>query len=363
MTCGHLYALEAGLEGAFTVDASRVTFGAGSLHEVGDRAAARGAKRVALVTDTRMRDLPWFADVEASLRAAGLDVAVFDEVAVEPTDVSIEAAVGFAREARPDAYVSLGGGSVIDTAKLANLMTSHPARLLDYVNAPLGAGKPVPGQLAPHLACPTTSGTGSEVTGIAIFDLLDAHAKTGVASALIRPTEAIVDPRVTATLPANVVAASGLDVMCHAVESFTARPFTARPASEPATSRPMSQGANPWSDIGCREAMALIGTYLVRAVTDAEDEEARHHMMWAATLAGIAFLHRRGTRRAAPADVRHRLPDAGQRVRGGGRGAGGVPADAQGGVRERGSQVRGGFRDDRHHPACDRRAAVRAGTT
>jgi hydroxyacid-oxoacid transhydrogenase len=289
MTCGHLYAVEAGLESAFTVDASRVTFGAGSLHEVGDRAASRGARRIALVTDSRMRELPWFADVDASLRAAGLDVAVFDEVAVEPTDVSIEAAVSFARDVRPDAYVSLGGGSVIDTAKLANLLTSHPAPLLDYVNAPLGAGKAVPGPLAPHIACPTTSGTGSEVTGIAIFDLLEAHAKTGAASPLLRPTEAVVDPRVTATLPANVVAASGLDVMCHAVESFTARPFTVRPASSPATARPMSQGANPWSDLGCREAMALIGRYLVRAVTDAEDAEARHHMMWAATLAGIAF--------------------------------------------------------------------------
>jgi alcohol dehydrogenase class IV len=291
MTCGHLYALDAGLdaESAFTVDASRVTFGAGSLLEAGDRIAARGAKRVALVTDARMRELEWFADVHGSLQGAGVEVVVFDEVAVEPTDTSIQSAVDFARDAKPDAYVSLGGGSVIDTAKLANLFATHERPLLDFVNAPLGAGQPIPGPLAPHLACPTTSGTGSEVTGIAIFDLLSAHAKTGVAGPLLRPTEALVDPRVTATLPANVVAASGLDVMCHAVESFTARPYTARPTSSPATSRPMSQGANPWSDLGCREAMRLIGQYLVRAVTDAADAEARHHMMWAATLAGIAF--------------------------------------------------------------------------
>ena len=294
MTCGHLYAAEAGLESAFTVDASRVTFGEGSLHEVGDRvaalcAAAGDAKRVALITDGRMRDLEWFADVDGALRKAGLDVAVFDEVSVEPTDVSIEAAIDFAREANAAAYVSLGGGSVIDTAKLANLFTTHRRPLLDFVNAPIGEGLPIPGPLAPHLACPTTSGTGSEVTGIAIFDLLAAHAKTGVAGPRLRPTEAVVDPRVTATLPANVVAASGLDVMCHAIESFTARPFTARPVPSPATSRPGGQGANPWSDLGCREAMALIGRYLERAVTDSSDTEARHHMMWAATLAGIAF--------------------------------------------------------------------------
>ncbi|MCA9678491.1 MAG: iron-containing alcohol dehydrogenase, partial [Myxococcales bacterium] len=229
MTCSHLYALEAGLEAAFTVDASRVTFGRGALAEVGDRVRALGARRVALITDRRLRALPWFAEVDAALRAAGVDVAVFDDVAIEPTDASLERAVRFARDARPDGYVSLGGGSVIDTAKIANLLASHPAPLLDYVNAPIGGGRAVPGPLAPHVACPTTSGTGSEVTGIAIFDLLAMHAKTGVASPRLRPHEAVVDPRVTATLPAGVVAASGLDVLCHALESYTARPFTRRP--------------------------------------------------------------------------------------------------------------------------------------
>jgi len=291
MTCAHLQSAEAGLESAFTMDASRVTFGTGALGEVGDRVARHvGANaRVGLVTDPRLRTMPWYDETLASLRAAGLDVVVFDEVLVEPTDVSIGAAVQWAREVRPDAFVSIGGGSVIDTAKLANLMSTHPGTLLDYVNAPLGGGVPVPGPLKPHLACPTTSGTGSEVTGIAIFDILDVHAKSGVSSPMLRPTEAVVDPRTTASLPAGVVASSGLDVLCHAVESLTARPFSTRPAPQPATSRPPSQGANPWSDLGCREAITIIGTHLRRAVADAGDEEARHRMMWAATLAGIAF--------------------------------------------------------------------------
>lgn len=284
MSCAHLHAAEAGLEHAFTVDASRVTFGRGSLHEVGAR--VQGARRVALFTDVRMRALPWFDDVSASLRAAGADVVVFDEVSIEPTDGSIDLAARFARDARPDACVSLGGGSVIDTCKLANLLATWPGALLDWVNAPIGAAKPIPGPLAPHVACPTTSGTGSEVTGIAIFDLVALHAKTGVASARLRPTEAVVDPRVTATLPRGVVAASGLDVLCHALESYTARSFDRRPATTP---RPMSQGANPWSDLGCREALRLLGRYLVRAVTDAADTEAREQVMWAATLAGSAF--------------------------------------------------------------------------
>lgn len=289
MACGHLTALEAGCETAFTVDASRVTFGKGALAEVGARVAALGVKRVGLFTDARVRALPWFTEVTASLERAGRDVAIYDAVAIEPTDASLEDAIAFATTSRLDGYVSLGGGSVIDTAKAANLFATYPAALRTYVNAPVGDAQPVPGPLAPHVACPTTSGTGSEVTGIAIFDWLALHAKTGIASPRLRPTEAIVDPRVTATLPADVVAASGMDVLCHALESFTARPFTQRAAPPTPLARPASQGANPWSDLGCREAIRLAGAYLVRAVRDATDDEAREQIMWAATLAGIAF--------------------------------------------------------------------------
>jgi hydroxyacid-oxoacid transhydrogenase len=289
VSCGHLSAVAAGCDTAFTVDASRVTFGRGALAEVGDRARALGLRRVALFTDPSLRALPWFDEVARSLATAGLDAAVFDAVAIEPTDTSFDDAARFARDARPDGYVSLGGGSVIDTCKAANLLATHPAPLRTYVNAPVGDGRAVPGPLAPHLACPTTSGTGSEVTGIAIFDWIALEAKTGIASPRLRPTEAIVDPRTTGTLPAEVVAASGMDVLCHAVESFTARPFTRRAAPQSPTARPMSQGSNPWSDLGCREATRIAGRYLARAVRDASDVEAREAIMWAATLAGIAF--------------------------------------------------------------------------
>jgi alcohol dehydrogenase class IV len=282
VTCRHLVAAAAGCDTAFTVDASRVTFGHGALAELGDRARAHGMTRVAVFTDARLRALPWFHEVTRAL--AGLDVAVFDAVAIEPTDRSFDEAVRFARDARPDGYISLGGGSVIDTCKAANLYASHPAPLRTYVNAPAGDAQPVPGPLAPHIACPTTSGTGSEVTGIAVFDWLALHAKTGISSPRLRPTEALVDPRVTRTLPANVVAASGMDVLCHALESYTARPFTLRARSQV---RPASQGANPWSDLGCREAIRLCAAHLADAV--AGDPAAREQMMWAATLAGIAF--------------------------------------------------------------------------
>jgi hydroxyacid-oxoacid transhydrogenase len=289
VSCGHAAAIAAGCDRNFTVDASRVTFGPDGLSEVGARVAAYGARRIALFTDARVRRLPWFVEVERSLRAAAIDVAIFDEVAIEPTDASVAAAIEFARDAAVDGYLSLGGGSVIDTAKLANLGASYGGAVLDFVAGPYGRGRPVPGPLAPHVACPTTSGTGSEVTGIAIFDLRASHVKIGVASPWLRPSEAVVDPRVTATLPSAVVAASGLDVLCHALESYTAQPHTKRVRPSPATARPMSQGRNRWSDLGCREALALLGRNLVPAVVDASDHDAREQVMWAATLAGIAF--------------------------------------------------------------------------
>ncbi|OJT22680.1 alcohol dehydrogenase [Archangium sp. Cb G35] len=289
MGCCHYHPVGEGCDSAFTVDTSRITFGRGCLAEVGDRARALGMKRVLLFSDERLARLPHFEKVRQSLLAAGLDVAVYTDVHVEPTDRSFLEAARFASEVRPDGYVSLGGGSVIDTCKAANLYATHPAGFLAYVNAPVGDGRPVPGPLKPHIACPTTSGTGSEVTGITIFDLLSMAAKTGIASPALRPTEALIDPDCTETLPGEVVAASGLDVLSHALESYTARPYVRRPAPPRPSLRPMSQGANPWSDLGCREALRLMGLYLERGVKDARDHEAREQLMWASTLAGIAF--------------------------------------------------------------------------
>jgi len=289
MGCCHYYALAEGKESAFSVDITSIVFGPGVLAELGEHAKALGMTRVALFTDKRISLLPFFSSARDSLRHAGLTVAVFDEVRIEPTDKSFLEAARFAANGSFDGYVSVGGGSVIDSCKAANLYATYPADLLTYVNAPIGAGKPVPGALKPHIACPTTCGTGSECTGIAIFDLLSMQVKTGIASRRLRPSLALIDPATTYTLPKEVVAASGFDVLSHALESYTARPYTSRPKPERATLRPMSQGANPWSDVGCEGALKLVGQYLVRAVNDATDTEARDKLMYAATLAGIAF--------------------------------------------------------------------------
>jgi hydroxyacid-oxoacid transhydrogenase len=290
MSCCHGYGFEIeDGESAFAIDASAVTFGPGVLREAGDQARALGCGRVALFTDATLAKLEHVDVIRRSLREAGVDVALYDEVHVEPTDTSFLDAAAFARDGKFDGYVSVGGGSVIDTCKAAILYATYPAGLLAYVNKPIGEGRVVPGALPPHVACPTTCGTGSECTGIAVFDYLALKAKTGIASRRLRPTHALVDPTATLTLPAMVVAASGFDVLCHALESFTARAYTARRRPERPSARPLSQGRNPWSDLGSREALRLAGKFIERAVRDASDVEAREALSWAATLAGIAF--------------------------------------------------------------------------
>jgi alcohol dehydrogenase class IV len=290
MGCCHAdFALTNTSDKAFTVGMPTFTFGQGCLAEAGDQARELGLRRVALFTDGTLRHSTHVAAVSASLEAAGVDGAIYDEVVVEPTTASFQAAAKFAAEGRFDGYVSVGGGSVIDTCKAANLYATHPADFMTYVNAPIGGGQKVPGAVKPHIACPTTAGTGSETTGIAIFNLTEINAKTGIISRRLIPTVALIDPDVTRTLARNVMAASGFDCMSHALESLTARAWPKRQNPARGANRPVSQGANPFSDALAGEALRAVGKFLVRAVDDNSDLEARTEMMYAATLAGIAF--------------------------------------------------------------------------
>jgi hydroxyacid-oxoacid transhydrogenase len=283
------YAGSADGDYGFEVDGARITYGRGVLAELGEAAKALHMKRVAVFVDPTLRERDFVKTALDSLRDAKMDAIVYTDIAVEPTDASFKQAAAFATDGKFDGYVSIGGGSTMDTCKAADLYATYPADFMDYVNAPIGAGRPIPGPLTPHIASPTTCGTGSECTGIAIFDYLAMRAKTGIASPALRPTEALVDPDCADSLPREVVASSGFDVLCHALESFTARPFTTRAAPPRPSARPASQGRNPWSDLGCIEALRILGESLVRAANDAADREAREQTMWAATLAGIAF--------------------------------------------------------------------------
>ena len=274
----------------FELAASSIRFGAGITREVGMDLVDWHCRRALVLTDPWMRAMKPVATVLESLEANGIAFTLYDRVRVEPTDESFQQAIAFAAATEFDCIVAVGGGSVIDTAKAVNLYTCYPpADFLDYVNPPMGQGLPVPGPLKPLIAIPTTAGTGSETTGVAIFDMIRMHAKTGISHRRLKPTLGILDPDHTLTLPKQVAAACGLDVLCHAIESFTALPYRERPLPARPILRPAYQGSNPISDVWSLQALAMTAEFLPRVFRDAGDDEARGQMLLAASYAGVGF--------------------------------------------------------------------------
>lgn len=278
-------------EYAFQMAASNIRFGPGCTKEVGMDFKNMKSKRVMIVTDNNVAKLDAMRQCIEGLDAEGIKYEVYQNARVEPKDTSIKEAVDFSKQYMPDAFLAVGGGSVIDTAKLMNLYTANPdADFLDFVNAPLGKGLPIQTGLYPLIAVPTTAGTGSETTGTAIFDLVSKKAKTGIAHRNLKPTLGICDPINTRTMPPAVHASSGLDVLCHSLESWTAIPYTERvPRPSNPIQRPAYQGANPISDIFSLQSLRDTVKFLPRASKDPEDFEAQSKMLLAATLAGVGF--------------------------------------------------------------------------
>jgi hydroxyacid-oxoacid transhydrogenase len=276
-------------EYAFEMAASNIRFGPGVTREVGMDLAELKVRRVMVVTDPNLAKLQPVSTVLESLESEKIPFELFDRVHVEPTDVSMREAITFAQENQFDAFVAVGGGSAMDTAKAANLYSTYPADFLDYVNAPIGKGKPVPGALKPLYAVPTTAGTGSETTGVVIFDLLEMHAKTGIAHRYLKPTLGLIDPENTRSMPSMVATATGFDVLVHALESYTNLPYTQRERPARPILRPAYQGRNMISDLWSSEAIRTAAKFLPRAVEDPDDTEAQARMILAASYAGVGF--------------------------------------------------------------------------
>lgn len=281
--------MRAGRETVFSIEMTPITFGPGAAEETGHHLARLGVRRALVVTDPGIVRAGIAERVLRSIGSAGVESILYDRARVEPTVRSLEDAAARAVEAKADGFVGLGGGSSIDTAKVANLLAVHPAPLMEYVNKPVGAGRIPPGPLLPLIAVPTTAGTGSEATAVAALEIPEQHVKTGIANRWLRPNLGIVDPLLTLTLPPEVTSSCGLDALCHAVESFLAREYTTRPPPETPAERPAFQGATPISDIWAAQTLAIGGKYLRRAVRNGHDIEARTQMMLAAMIAGIGF--------------------------------------------------------------------------
>jgi hydroxyacid-oxoacid transhydrogenase len=275
-------------ETVFVMEMSPIKFGLGAMDEIGFDAARLGLRKALIFTDRNLAAAGLPDRVRALLEEQGVKADVYDGVEVEPTDRSMEDAAEYARTKEFDGLVAVGGGSTIDTCKAANLLTCHPAPLLDYINKPVGKGVPVPGPLKPLIAVPTTAGTGSETTAVAVTHVLDQNVKAGVSHRLLRPALGVVDPLNTVTAPPEVTAAAGADILTHALESYTTRPYNARAKHHP-PDRPAYIGANPASDVWCEKAIEYVARYLRRAVLNGLDLDARVNLALAANYAGIGF--------------------------------------------------------------------------
>ncbi|MCV2487906.1 iron-containing alcohol dehydrogenase [Geodermatophilus sp. YIM 151500] len=276
-------------ESVFTYGAPQLKFGVGAADEIGHDLAATGARRVLVVTDPGVAATGHPQRVADQMTEFGIEARVYDGAHVEPTDASMREAIEFARESGPwDAFVAVGGGTSIDTAKAVNLLTSNPGDLMEYVNRPVGGGRAPENPLKPLVAVPTTTGTGAESTTICVLDVLEQKVKTGISHVRLRPTLAVVDPSLTRTQPAGVTAAAGMDILCHALESYTARPYTSYERKRPEQRVPYC-GSNPIADMWSEKSLSLMAGAFRRAVRDGDDQAARGDMALAATMAGLGF--------------------------------------------------------------------------
>jgi alcohol dehydrogenase len=257
---------------------SQVLFGTGMAAAAGRVAIGHG-RRVLVITDPVIAGTPGFATVVDSL--TGLEVTVFTDAVVDVPSSAVDAAVSLGAAAEPDAIVAVGGGSVIDLAKVTALLLAHGAPLADYY-----AVQSVPGPIMPLIALPTTAGTGSEATPVAVITDPSTEMKIGVASPHLIPRHAICDPLLSIGAPPVVTAHSGIDALAHAIESFMAA--REKPSPELVLGRPQV-GKNLLSDVMAVTAAGHIFRNLPRAVEDGTDLEARTGMLYGALLAGIAF--------------------------------------------------------------------------
>jgi alcohol dehydrogenase class IV len=269
------------LRGWASSTAGRTVFGRGAAALTGDAVSSLG-RRAFVCTDDVLMKLEVVDLVLRALDEAGVETVVFAGGEPEVSRSTVEAAYEIATTANPDVVVGVGGGSNLDLAKGVALLLAHGGELSDY----FGESK-VPGPTIPVVAVPTTAGTGSEVSPVAVFTDTRRKLKAGISSHYLVPAWAIVDPTMTALCPPSVTAHSGLDALSHAIEAICAIDHG---LLEPGFGLDrVFCGRSPYSDALAQRAIELIGLFLVRAVDDGADELAREQMMLASLLAGMAF--------------------------------------------------------------------------
>lgn len=253
----------------FQASSTRILFGAGVAQQLGDQAVQLGIQHAFLITDPVLAQLAPVRSAVESLIAAGISVELFADVVPDPTDASIEHAAACYRASGAHGLVAVGGGSAMDTAKAVGMLAQAGAERI----APFYfGGSAVPAGLPPLICVPTTAGTGSEVTFVAIVTESGTQRKLLVRHPSIAPHLAIIDPLLTVSLPKSLTLATGMDALAHALEAGT------------------SKLSSPISDLLAFDAIPRIVAALPRVLATPDDLEARSAMSYAALTAGMAFL-------------------------------------------------------------------------
>jgi len=282
--------LDLPIDPVFSFRTVPLKFGVGVLSEIGYDLSTLNVRKGLIVTDKQLVEKTKVVEqAKAYIEERSIEVEVWDNVEPEPSEGSIKNGIEYAKERGHGFIVGLGGGSALDTAKIINLYTSFPADFYDYFSPPIGRGVKIPGPLKPLIAIPTTSGTGSETTGVAIVTFQDKKVKFGLSSKYLMPTLALLDPQVTLSMPPSVTANTGMDALMHAIEAYTAIPYGIRPKPKSLEARPVYQGSNPISDVLAERAIEVIGENLLSAYSNGNNLEARANMHLAASIAGLAF--------------------------------------------------------------------------
>ncbi len=249
---------------------TRIVFGVGAARETGEHCRALKITRALVVTDPGVVKAGLVEPVRAALASAGIEAAVFSEVAGNPVEKNVRDGRAAYRDHRADGVVALGGGSALDVAKLIRLVVNHHRPLVDYDDA-TGGDRYITADVPPMIALPTTAGTGSEVGRSGVVTLDANHRKTVIFSPHLLADVAILDPALTASMPPRVTAATGFDALTHCVEAY------------------LSKGDHPMADAIALGGIELCAQSLERAVTHGDDLAARGDMMKAAMMGAVAF--------------------------------------------------------------------------
>jgi alcohol dehydrogenase class IV len=274
-----------------------VRFGAGAVDELGyqlaDLGVAEGATGL-LVSDEGLDAVGHVDRVAEALAEAGYDVDRYTDAEREPSVAAIDRCVEFVRdragEAGYDFYVGVGGGSVMDTAKATRAVVANGGEPLDYIAEPTGHGEAVTESGEPLVLLPTTAGTGSEISPLAILSVEEKRIKEGISSHHVRADAAVLDPTLTTTLPAEQTAKTAMDALGHAIEGFTTHEFDSMLRPADAAERPVYAGRTPVTELFSRRAIELLSGNVRKAVHNGDDLAARSNMLQGALFGAIAGL-------------------------------------------------------------------------